>query len=189
MKREIHKSPAFRFRTLWRKRERVTANPEYPTTYDILLDRAVRGTDCKRCVDWAIGLLLQGKDSDYVCRLAGQVAPFDSFTVSELRDRALHELGFEHLDDELLICHVLARALIDAIDDRTETLRILRLAREYFVTHGYDSLRMLYLLSHGLEEFAEYGEQWYIPEMDDANRESKTCQIIEEFTQRFANLP
>lgn len=72
-----------------------------PTTDEIILDRNFRGTDCQRCVTWAIEMLVQGYDADYLRRLAGQLPVYDLDAISVLRDRALTELGYDSLDDTL----------------------------------------------------------------------------------------
>ena len=99
-----------------------------PTTEDIILDRAVRGTDCQRCVDWAIGMLMQGHETDYLGRLAGQIAPFELDTISHLGDSALAELGFDTLDHGRLICGTITNMLISAGDSHEELVAILECA-------------------------------------------------------------
>lgn len=159
----------------------------YPDTYDILLDRVERGTDCKRCVEWAIGLLLQGCEFDFVSRLAGQTAPFDADRIGPLRDKALKEIGFDNLDEESVVCHILAHSLRKSLGEKTAMERVLRNAREFYVVRRYQSLQPLYMLSHALEEFAEFNEQWYIPGMNRENIDARTCEIVQDFARRHPN--
>src|SRR4051812_22293724 len=94
-----------------------------PSTDDIILDRGIQGSDPRRCVDWAIGMLMSGHDADYLCRLAGQLPPFDFDSVAGLRDRALGELGFYDLTNDTLICHTVANALSQHRGDELRTQR------------------------------------------------------------------
>ena len=109
---------------------------ESPSTDDIILDRAIQGTDCRRCVDWAIGMLMSGHDADYLCRLAGQLPPFDLDTITGLRDRALAELGFHDLLDDALLCHTVANALRQHRGDELRTEKTLESARWLYARFG-----------------------------------------------------
>lgn len=154
---------------------------EPPTTDDIILDRAIRGTDCQRCVDWAIGLLTAGQDADYLGRLAGQLPPFDLDTIATLRDRALTELGIRDLSDNALLCHTVANALRQHRGDEARNLEILESAKWLYIDHDISDLQPLYLLWHGLKELKLFDEQWYVEGMNQANAAQVSAQIVDRF--------
>ncbi|HTV01371.1 MAG TPA: hypothetical protein VMF13_12560 [Luteitalea sp.] len=64
-----------------------------PTTVQILGEKALDQECGQSCVDWAVGLLETGSDSDALAVLAGMTPPFNHFEVAGRRDRALAELG------------------------------------------------------------------------------------------------
>lgn len=165
----------------------MTAVP--PTTDDIILDRAVHGTDCQRCVDWAIGMLIAGHDTDYLGRLAGQIPPFDMDSISMLRDRALEELGFEDLSSQRLICCLIANSLYQLRKEGLSPQGILESAKHLYVVRDIIDLEPLYLLSHGLSELEEYGDQWYVDDMTPSNTPEITTQIVDEFIKLHAQSP
>lgn len=163
--------------------------PNPPSTDDIILDRVIQGTDCQRCVDWAIGMLMIGYDADYLCRLAGQLPPFDLDSISTLRDRALGELGFDDLSSEALICCSVANSLQRHGNDELPTRKILESAKWLYVTRDIRSLQPLYLLSHGLYELDEFGEQWYVDGMNRANVSQIAKHIVDAFVRQHAKSP
>ena len=63
------------------------------TTLEILARRALNLPCGQECVDWAIDMLLMDVDTPHLRQLAGAIAPFSTFELSQMRDRALEELG------------------------------------------------------------------------------------------------
>ncbi|MGY8770760.1 MAG: hypothetical protein ACKVH8_20310 [Pirellulales bacterium] len=156
-------------------------NNTYPSTNEIILDRVIQGTDCQRCVDWAVGQLVEGVEKDYVCRLAGQRPPFDQIIISDLRDRALTELGFSLVSDEALICHLIASELQVYLGNDSDTGNVLTTAASIYLSHKILDLQPLYMLYHARKELEEFGEQYYINDYTKSNRLIRTAQITREF--------
>ncbi len=154
---------------------------EPPSTDDIILDRAIQGTDATRCVDWAIGMLMAGYDADYLCRLAGQLPPFDLDSVAGLRDRALAELGFHDLTNDTQICHTVANALRQHRSDELRTQKTLESAKWLYVTRNIRDLQPLYLLSHALEDLKQSDHQWYVDGMNQSNATQLSNQIVDRY--------
>lgn len=159
-----------------------------PTTEDIILDRSIQGTDCQRCVDWAISMLMLGHETDYLGRLAGQLPPFDLDSIGILRDRALEELGFEDLSSEALICCSMANALQQHRNDDLMSERVLKSAKMLYFNHTILDLHPLYLLSHGLNDLEEFGDQWYAEGMNHSNASEIKRSMVDAFIKVHARL-
>ena len=161
---------------------------ETPTTADIILDRVMRGSDSRRCVDWAIGLLESGRDDDYICRLAGQTSPYDDSKIHELRDRVLKELGFEEISNEELVGFAIARRLQSATGEELKIHNTLTTACNLYRTYNYDDLETLYWLALGIDSLDHYGDQNYVDDMNSENADTIRDQIINEFITRYPEL-
>ena len=122
-----------------------------------------------------------GRDTDYLCRLAGQLPPFNLYSIATLRDRALEELGFADLSSDTLICYSVASLLHQHRNDASATWKVLDSAKCLYVARDISELQPLYLLWHGLDELKQFGEQWYVDDMGHANATEVTDQIIDAF--------
>ncbi len=158
-----------------------------PSTNDIIIDRAMLGMDCQRCVDWAIGMLMHGHETDYLGRLAGQLPPFDRDEIGLLRDCALEELGFADLSSETLVCSSLANALQKHQGNVAMTNSLLESARQLYIERNIHDLQSLYLLAYGLQDLEEFGQQWYVEDMDQSNASTIARRMIDQFIRRYAN--
>jgi hypothetical protein len=63
------------------------------STAEILAARALEHPCGQECVDWAVTMLIEGRDAPHLRMLAGQERPYNHFELANLRDRALDELG------------------------------------------------------------------------------------------------
>jgi len=167
-----------------------------PTTDDIVLDRAIRvmlghamhRADCKRCVDWAVGMLAAGFDTDALCRLAGQMPPYDEASIVNLRDRVLAQLGFDDLS-AASICRAIANILQRGASDQTMLRETLNHARVLYGKRYADDLQPLYLLSLALQDMEQFGDQQYVDGMTRGNAKTMAQGIVEEFVERYAGTP
>ena len=159
----------------------------YPTTREIVIDRANGVVNCEACVNWAIGLLLNGEDQECISHLAGECGPFDAPTIAMLRDQVLNSIGKNQLSDDEIVCHLLAYRLSDAGTDISLIRAILRDARDEYVVREIDGLYQLYLLYHAWEELDEFGQQWYVDKMDDQNSLKLTIRFVDRFVATHKN--
>ncbi|MEX0867460.1 MAG: hypothetical protein WD030_08875 [Pirellulales bacterium] len=156
-----------------------------PSTFDIILDRSIRGTNYQHCVDWAVDQLIDGIETDYVCRLAGQLPPYDHDLIGVLRDQALVELGFDVGDEERLFCQSIARAIgRDRFSDECLN-ELLEWARLIYLKHYSSKLHSLYLLFHARRGLDTYGEQHYLENFSDSNRDELTQKVLDEFITKY----
>lgn len=156
-----------------------------PTTFDIILDRSIRGTNYQRCVDWAVDQLINGIETDYLCRLAGQLPPYDHDLISVLRDQALVELGFDIGDEEVLFCQVIARAIKENRFTDEYLDELLEWARLIYLRHDSPRLLSLYLLFHARRDLDTYGEQYYLENFSDNNLNERTQRVLDEFIAQY----
>jgi len=94
-----------------------------PTTAHMLAERFQQTTCGRQCVDWAIGLLEQGRDGHCLTMLAGMTPSFHHFEVAQMRNRVLLELGTDATDGATA-CIEHAAEGFSRILDRTGDARV-----------------------------------------------------------------
>ena len=91
-----------------------------PTTNMMVAKRSLHKT-LESVADWATDILVQGRDTFHIRRIAGFTGQENPFEVEETFDRALQELGIALPDDEeaaILYAQELAREFLDGIISR-----------------------------------------------------------------------
>lgn len=84
-------------------------------TLGVLLDRALERLSGEACVEWAISLLLEGRDGRFLRRLAGMTPPFNHFEMADLRDRALAEQGLGAAPPPENVAHAYVAARLESV--------------------------------------------------------------------------
>jgi hypothetical protein len=132
------------------------------TTAHLLLDRSLGDTAGQECVDWAIGMLEEGRDGYYLTRLAGMLPPHNHFEISNLRDKALIELGIADMSADDAVVAYAVELLRNAIHSDSSLIRSIATLAGLYVANEYQcELNDFYLLHYAYEDLQHDDIQWY----------------------------
>jgi hypothetical protein len=121
------------------------------STSAILAYKALARNVDKFWVDWAVEMLMNGFDSEYLIILAGISAPYDQFELQPLAEKVFDELGLDYSDKQLTIKNYVAYLCETGLEEnlnRDSTLKILREFRDL----DYDYLQYFYCLYYGVAD-------------------------------------
>jgi hypothetical protein len=136
----------------------------------ILADKTLQQHCGQNCVDWAITMLEEGRDGDFLARLAGMQPPYNHFELADFRDRALLELGVAPLDGPAAIKAFAAERLRLALSGQMELIVAVSAIKELCLEHGHlPELNDFQLLYWAWSDLRDFNEQWY---WSDATREN-----------------
>jgi hypothetical protein len=159
------------------------------TTAEIVAGRALEEECGQECVEWAVTMLIEGRDTPHLRVLAGMLPPHNHFQLADLRDKALSELGEPSLSrDRAIVVYARERlhaALADDLDLPTEieTVAQLCIAGNYL-----NDLFDFYLLWNAHDDLKTSELQWYWPGADRSNILEIMKRRAEEFIRRSRPL-
>ncbi len=152
------------------------------STTKVLLDKALQNTCGEDCVDWAIGLLVQGKDTPNLTRLAAQVPPFNHFELCGLRDRVLEELCIPNQSLSELAINYSCEVVRSTLNNDMKLINTVATIAQIYVRCDYlKPLCDFYLLHWAYEDLLISDIQWY---WDGADR-TNILSIIKEHAKSF----
>ncbi len=155
---------------------------ESVSTTRILAERSLAETCGQQCVDWAIGMLITGFDSDYLRRLASMTPPFNHFQIAELRDHALEENGLSITDVATNLSNFSAEILANALQDTSKTLDALKTVKDLCVANDFQTdLYEFYQLYFAAIDLQEQAYQYYWPDATRDTIDAVLNQQIEKF--------
>jgi hypothetical protein len=160
----------------------AAVNPRRVTTVEILARRALELTCGQECVDWAVGLLVEGQDSVHLRELAGALEPLYHFEVAALRDAALDELHIEPVSPADAVTMYARERLRAALAGNANLIDAIYFVSQLYIAH--DDARALldfYLLDNAYADLRFQGEQWYWNGADRSNILEIMRQRAEEF--------
>jgi hypothetical protein len=158
--------------------------PYRVTTAEILARRALQMTCGQECVDWAVGLLVEGLDSTDLRRLAGEVQPSSHFHLAALRDRTLEELDISPVSPTDAVTNYARERLRAAVAGTADLATEIAAVSQLYLAH--DDARALldfFLLDNAYADLQLVDLQWY---WNDANR-SNILAIMRERAEKFVN--
>ena len=163
----------------------------YPTTARILAERALEMACGQLCVDWAVGLLVEGHSGHYVQMLASLDPPLNPFEVADLRDRTLREMGASALVGPQAILTYARELLIGLLQGQGEIVDVLATLKDLCIRHDYDrDLFDFYRLFFAYRDLQTTANQWYWPGASRDNIESIVLQRAAQFVEsRLGELP
>jgi hypothetical protein len=134
----------------------------YPTTAQILAERALDMPCGQVCVDWAVGLLVEGFSSRQVEMLASLDPPFNLFDVAELRDRALREVNAPDLQKRDAVYVYARERLLSLLAGQDGLGDVLGVLKDLCIEHDMDrNLLDFYLLYFAYDGLVSFGDQYY----------------------------
>lgn len=157
-----------------------------PTTARILAEKALALTCGEGCVDWAVSMLVAGREGHHLAMLAGMVRPFNHFEIAAMRDRALAELGLDDPPPGLAVLTFATELLRAAISDDIELRLAVREVGALCVADDHrQDLYEFYLLDRAIEDWdaGEHSHYW-----DGATPEN-IMTIVRARVGEFLGLP
>jgi hypothetical protein len=144
------------------------------STAEILALRVLGASVDQLFVDWAVAQLEAGRDSPHLRVLAGEIAPFNYFEMSQLLDKVLQELGLElPPDDETALRNYARERVLAAIAGSVSASTVLSELAHLCIEFGYPRfLYDFYLLHWAKSDLQEQEVQWYWPDADRENIDS-----------------
>jgi hypothetical protein len=135
------------------------------STAHLLADKALQETAGQQCVDWAIGMLEQGYESEHLIRLAGMLPLYNHFEVSSLRDRALEELQIRQSNNDSILRQYAAELLSEGLNGGRELNLAIKEVKDLYIRNGFDpgDLKDFYLLYFAYTDLQDSDMQWYWP--------------------------
>jgi len=136
-----------------------------PSSTELLALRKLKRSVDARWVDWAVSMLVEGRDTPSLRILAGESGPFNQFEMAALVDRTFEELGLRPFESpaEAAVAYASAKAqqLLDGITPADVVLReIAQLCIELdYLKDIYD----FYLLRFAREDLQDSDVQHYWP--------------------------
>lgn len=128
--------------------------------------------DYKIAVDWAIGLIQEGKETDNVLMLASFSEPIERYEISPYISAVLNDFGLKELEcDDVLIAQT--HFLLIKILRNEATRENLHSLSQVCINSDYDKRIMdFYLLYHGWRELEDIGANYYYCHADLNNIET-----------------
>jgi len=154
------------------------------STYRTLLAKAFNEDINESWVDWAIGMIEAGYESEHLYILAGQNKPNNQFKLQDLASRVLQELELDH-DNKATVINNYVSYLISKSVGHPETYhRTLDELNDIYYGLDMDSqYKDFHLLYFAKDALITDEVQWY---WDDANREN-IDKIIDEKFHKWLN--
>lgn len=157
-----------------------TKNPIPLTTREIHALCRLRRTPDERWVDWAVAMLLEGKDSPSLRIMAGETKPFYPFEFWALGDRVFSELGlkpFESSSDAgRALVMVRVRQILERVID--PGFGLWDIWRESFGLPEFSLLRNLHM---GFTDLQATGTQWLFP----ADNRDEFLTLVDDECRRW----
>lgn len=154
----------------------------YVSTTKVQLDKALQNTCGGDCVDWAIGMLVQGRDTPNLTRLAAQLPPFNHFELCSLRDQVLEELCISNQSLSELALNYSCECIRSALNDDIELIEAVATVADIYISCDYfKPLSRFYLLHFAREDLLISDTQWYWDGADQTN----ILSIIKEQAESF----
>ncbi len=164
----------------------AAVNPRRVTTVEILARRALDMTCGQECVDWAVGLLVEGQDCMHLRELAGAVPPLSHFELAALRDATLEELHIEPVPPADAVTMYARERLRAALTGSADLVDEIAVVSQLYIRHDYlDALRDFYLLDNAYVDLRSQGEQWYWHGADRSN----ILEIMRQRAEEFVSEP
>lgn len=152
------------------------------STIEILARRALQRPCGVECVEWAVGLLEQGRESKSVRVLAGMTPPLNHFEIADLRERVLFETQPPELQIEDPITEFVREIIQAALKSDLALHTAFALITDLAIELGYPSeLQPFYNLFNAWDDLQYRAEQWY---WNGATRENIDSLMREE-ARRF----
>jgi hypothetical protein len=155
------------------------------TTAQLLAEKALQKPCGQHCVDWAIGMLEEGRDGHNLTMLAGMLPPYNHFEIAALRDRALRELGIADIDREHAERTYASECLRLGLAGESNLLEAVSEIKDLCIANNYQKdIFDFYLLYFAYEDLECRGQQYYWP---GANRDEIESIIRKRAEQFLAN--
>jgi len=140
------------------------------TTYRILKAKSLNENIDESWVDWAIGMMEAGYESENLYMLAGVTSPYNQFVLQELTDKVLRDLNLDYSDSRTVLDKYAYYLISTSIDQPGTYFDTLRELKNLCLDTGMDSGYMnFYLLYWAKSDLAEDVVQWY---WKDASRDT-----------------
>jgi hypothetical protein len=133
-----------------------------PSTYKILADKVLGHSFDSSWTDWAVDMLRQGFDTEYLVILAGISPPFNQFELKSLTDKVLDELGLDYSDKEKTIKNYVCYLADEVLSNRLDAYKALRELRDLYneLNQPLD-IQDFYLLYFAKVDLLGSENQWY----------------------------
>jgi hypothetical protein len=136
----------------------------------------------QECVDWAIGLLQNGKEGEHLLRLACQFPPHNHFQIARYRDLVLEEQHYNEIQrDQVILIH--AREILEfGLEGRIPLLNAVKeVARVCMENNDNRSLFDFRMLNWALDDFQYDTVTHYWPDATPEN----IMEIIRKRSREF----
>jgi hypothetical protein len=154
------------------------------TTTRIVAEKSLQATCGQQCVDWAIFMIEQGCDNQYVLRLASMLPPHNHFEIADLTDRALNDLGIAPVSPSDASIAYAVELFRCALDGEVDMLTALTEVKELCIANDYlRDLMDFYLLYFAHSDLQDNDVQWY---WDGATKQN-VLSIVRERATVFIN--
>lgn len=155
------------------------------STYRILKAKCLNEDIDESWIDWAIEMIENGWESNYLYMLAGMTLPFNQFELQQLTSDILHEFKLDYSDKDKVIKSYICLLVKNAVTDIDTCFRVLEEARAIYMTLNMESeYKDFYLLFWAYDDL-RYSEQQYY--WAGANRENIQSVVIEYFQKWIIN--
>ena len=136
----------------------------------------------QECADWAIEMLMQGRDSAHLRMLAGMEGPHNHFELAALRDRVLGELGEEAPSRDEAVRLYAKERLRATMDGAADLLVEIEVVAQLYIGNDHQSALQDFCLLHwAYDDLQTSAVQWYWPGADRSNILAIMKRKVEEF--------
>lgn len=157
------------------------------STAEILAFKALNRNADKRWVDWAVDMLMEGFDTEYLVILAGMSSPFDQFEMQRITDKALRENDLHYSDKNKVITQYVHYLLEKGIKGDIPSFTILTILKEIYLELDYEgSLQQFYLLYYAKDDLQYSEDQWYVNGVDRNNIEEAIMIYFTEWLEEYS---
>ncbi|MBL7784753.1 MAG: hypothetical protein JNM36_02510 [Chitinophagales bacterium] len=143
--------------------------------------------DYSKAVDWAVDLILQGKDSDNILMLASFSKPIDRAEIAPYLTNVLNELELEELNYESAILAITHYHLVEIMND-TAIRYHLEILYELYLDYDEPLLTDFYLLYLAWDDLENTGINYYFREADLNNIEAVVKKEAKEWVDKYINI-
>jgi len=154
------------------------------STSAILAYKALDRNVGKFWIDWAVEMLMNGFNSEYLIILAGISSPYDQFELQTIAEKVFNELGLDYSDKYLTIKNYVAYLCETGLEESLNidsTLKILRKFRDLYLDLDYDYLQYFYCLYYGVEDLQYDVVQWYVDGLDRSN----IFEVVKDYFRKW----
>lgn len=157
------------------------------STAEILAFKALNRNADKRWVDWAVDMLMEGFDTEYLVILAGMSSPFDQFEMQRITDKALQENELYYSDKNKVITQYVCYLLEKGLKGDIPSFTILNILKEIYLELDYEgSLQQFYLLYYAKDDLQYSEVQWYVNGVDRNNIEEAIMIYFTEWLEEYS---